>query len=652
MVEPQRHVLDGRGRDPEESVVSRSDAREVEPEEGIVAAGRLGQAVARIPSESDSDHRRDRGPLGRQQLAARLGGDAAYLVLAEPVEGVPAGEVPDGPRKPYVAAQRVDVVVLRPSVLVHPSVVEEIEPRCERTVEEPGIREADGRLLSRLAAAHAEEQLVALAEEVVLRQVQRAQGAVLGAVPAADRKHAGRLFRDVDVDDDLVLGGARDGLGLDLLEVVQVRQLLLRADQLLRREEVALGHRKLAAENLLLAPRVSSDVDALDEDLRAFRDIERDVDLSVRHIERDLGIDVGRGPADRAVDVPDLLHRILQLGARVDVARLELHAPAELLDRQHLVAVDVDAADPELRALDHDDPDRDAGAPPVDLRVDRLHARLDVAVVVVQRDDTLDILVQLLALDRPPQDVEFALPRQHDVLDLVRLQPLRALDDDRVDRHLAALDNAEGDADVPVGELGDVGRDARLEVALLLIELLQLFGRPRHLDGVVDRAELEIHLLLELGGVQALVAGEVDVPDEGALGHDEGQLHPALEVLDLRLDVVEESEGEDRAYVVGEAGRHEGASDLGGGPAEDDGLLDAPIALNREVLNDDRRRGRRLTERWGHGAADPEKGQGKKNCESRPPPRGHGSSAVQSWTCRSSVPPTRASARRSGSRGR
>ena len=74
------------------------------------------------------------------------------------------------------------------------------------------------------------------------------------------------------------------------------------------------------------------------------------------------------------------------------------------------------------------------------------------------------------------------------------------------------------------------------------------------LDRVVDAAELEVDLLGEGGGVELLVAREVDVADEGPLDHDEGDLHAALEVLDLELDVVEEAEGEDGADVLGEAG--------------------------------------------------------------------------------------------------
>src|SRR6185295_1529766 len=105
--------------------------------------------------------------------------------------------------------------------------VEDVEAGREGPVEEPGLGETDGPGLQLLTAAQAEEHLPALAEEVALREVEGAEDAVLGAVAAADREETGGLLGHVDVDDDLVLGGPGGGLGLDLVEVVEVGQPLL-----------------------------------------------------------------------------------------------------------------------------------------------------------------------------------------------------------------------------------------------------------------------------------------------------------------------------------------------------------------------------------------------------------------------------------------
>src|SRR5262249_54019294 len=157
------------------------------------------------------------------------------------VERVPARILPDGVAEPDVAAEGVHRVVGE-----DPPRVVDIEARREGLVEEPGLGEADGAVLYSIAAADAEEDLPALAEEVALGEVEGAEHAVLRAVAAANREDPGGLLGHVDVDDDLVLRGAGRGLGLDLVEVVQVGQSLLGSGELLAGEEIALRHRDFA----------------------------------------------------------------------------------------------------------------------------------------------------------------------------------------------------------------------------------------------------------------------------------------------------------------------------------------------------------------------------------------------------------------------
>jgi hypothetical protein len=103
----------------------------------------------------------------------------------------------------------------------------------------------------------------------------------------------------------------------------------------------------------------------------------------------------------------------------------------------------------------------------------------------------------------------------------------------------------------------------------------------------------ELDLLLQVGGAELGVADELDVPHERPLGHDEGDLHATLEVLDLHLDVVEEAEGEDSAEVLGRLRRVEGGAHRGADAAQDDRLLHPAVTLHRELPNDDGTRGRR-----------------------------------------------------------
>src|SRR5262249_23861588 len=108
--------------------------------------------------------------------------------------------------------------------------------------------------------------------------------------------------------------------------------------------------------------------------------------------------------------------------------------------------------------------------------------------------------------------------------------------------------------------------DLDLEVALVLVEIPQLLDRALHVDRVVDAPELDVDLVLQRVSVFLLVADEIDVADEGALGYREDDPHAALEVLDPQLDAIEEAETEDGAECEGGGGRGGGGGGGGGGP--------------------------------------------------------------------------------------
>ena len=91
--------------------------------------------------------------------------------------------------------------------------------------------------------------------------------------------------------------------------------------------------------------------------------------------------------------------------------------------------------------------------------------------------------------------------------------------------------------------------------------LLHPLARALDVHRVVDAAEFEVDLVLQLVGAHVLVADEVDVTDEGPLHDHEPDLHAALEVLDLQLHVVEEAEGEHGADILGELGGVEDRAD-------------------------------------------------------------------------------------------
>ena len=369
---------------------------------------------------------------------------------------------------------------------------------------------------------------------------------------------------------------------------------MLGAIELRAREQVALGERDLPPEDLLLAADVPADVDPLDVDLGALGDLQPDGHRPVFEILADQGRHVRRGVPRRAVEPRDPVHGLVQLLPGEHVSRLEQDLPPDVLERQHPVAGDVQALHLELRPLHDLEGDGDPSLLPVDGNVVRLHPRLEVAVVVVEREDELDVVLELLALHRTAQDEVLALLGLHDPLDLFGGQPLVTRDDDLVDGDPPPFGDAKRHPHVAVGELLDPRRDLDLEVAILLVQLLEPLRGLLDLDRVVDAPELQLGLLLERVRVDPLVADELHVTDEGALDDDERDLDATLEVLDAHLDVVEEPEPVDRPQVLAQAVRIEGGADRRLHAAEDDGVLHAAVALDGDVLDDDRRRRRRL----------------------------------------------------------
>src|SRR5437667_4043141 len=494
---------------------------------------------------------------------------------------MPAPELLERMAHPQAEAEGVVVVLDERSPRA-----EDIEARGQRPVEQPRLGEADLALLHVGARADLDGGQPAPAQEVVLREIDGAERAVRGGVSAADREESRRPLRDVDVDDDLGLVGAGRRVDLDLFEVAQVGQALLAALHLPQGEDLALGHLQLSSEYLVLAADVAGDVDPLDVDGGALVDLEHDGNLGFGQ-EVDLGIHLRRRAADVRVEVLEGLGGVPQGGAREDVAGLELHLPPELVLRHEGQPGEADRRHPVLRALHHHDVDGDARLLTVHRHVVRLDPRLDVAVVVVELQDAVDVLVQALPLHGAAQDPVLALLGGHGVLDLLVGEAPVAADDDLLDLHLAAFVDGEDDLHVAVGELLDVRRDLDLEVAVALVVVLHPLARALDVHGVVDAAELEVDLVLQVVGGDVLVADEVDVAHERPLHDDEADLHAPLEVLDFHLDVVEEAEREHGADVLGELGGTEGRADGRFHAAEDDRLLHAAIALDGELFDED-----------------------------------------------------------------
>src|SRR5439155_13077483 len=78
-----------------EPLLSEADPGEVQADGGVAPAGRLEHAVPGVPRQADADEGRQVRALLVEQVDAGARVDAGDLVLADAVEGVPAGVIPE-----------------------------------------------------------------------------------------------------------------------------------------------------------------------------------------------------------------------------------------------------------------------------------------------------------------------------------------------------------------------------------------------------------------------------------------------------------------------------------------------------------------------------------------------------------------------------
>ena len=225
---------------------------------------------------------------------------------------------------------------------------------------------------------------VAVAEQVVLRQLRLAEEALTAGEAESDLEGAGELLLDRHLDDHLVVARSAPGIELDRIEEAECGDARLGDPDASAAIELALVDAHLAADDLVARLVVADHLDLLDGDQVPFLESEVDVDGPV------LGMDVGVG-GDVRVRVPLVLVDVRQylevaLQDRLAEARpaLGLHQREELVLRLEQVACDVDLADVVgIALLDGDgDEDEPAVRRQLDGRLAELHVQ--IAAVVVQ----------------------------------------------------------------------------------------------------------------------------------------------------------------------------------------------------------------------------------------------------------------------------
>ena len=248
------------------------------------------------------------------------------------------------------------------------------------------------------AAVDVERQELAGAEDVRLRERGR-QSELFHAREADAEKQCPRGPLLHRIDDVHLVGVALDRHGLDVHFAEVLRAVDAPARELDLRGVVvgALELAHLAPYHLVARLGIAGDVDAahVHPPARIDDDVERHRALFLVHLGD--GVGVGERVAFVAQPVGDRLGARRQLLARKDVAGLELHQLLDLRPRHDQVARHLDLGHRVLLALDHVHRDVDVAPIGRDRHLRRLDREVEVAAVLVESAQVLEVAGELLA---------------------------------------------------------------------------------------------------------------------------------------------------------------------------------------------------------------------------------------------------------------
>src|SRR6185312_5360936 len=415
-----------------------------------------------------------------------------------------------------------ELVVLRELliVVVHR---EKVEARRQIAVEEIGLREAQIGLLRQERDQRADAQILTGAEQVTLANADIGQRAFGGRVTDADGELAGRLLLDLHVKHRLVGRAARlvgDG---DFLEEAEILDALLRAFQLAGIEGVAFDQPELAADHLVEGPNVAVDVDALDPDMRAFLDAERDIDRVLHRIAVNARRYVDERIAVIAERVGDVGDRFLNQIRVVPVAVMGGDRVTDLFLADVLEgAVERDLAEMIARPLVERVGDEESVLRRRQFRDRQDHAKLGVALAQIE-------FAQQLAVVRDAVGIVIVVGRQDPpparflgLQDAAQLAGAEMGVADEIDAaHFGdgPFVDLEHQIDAVLRQADDLGIDRGGEAAAAAIQLDDAPHVALHLGAGEDLARLFLNFLIQRVVGQFAIALEHHAVDDRILHH-------------------------------------------------------------------------------------------------------------------------------------
>ena len=521
---------------------------------GARARGREEGIVGRIPAHAEGQGALVPGPVDLVQtfegqvVGADLRLEIVQVVhvgrteLGEPGLGELVSQADAriaGVRDPAAEAQGHALVAALVEVVVAVLVaVEDVDAQQQGRSHEPGLGEVQVDVPLAGAELPGDSQVLPLPHEIRLRHLDEPRGRGLGAVGHAEGELAGLLLLhpqgQVDVPGYVRLAV----IHLHVLEVPQLEDVALGKIQAGLVEDVPGHQAHLAQDHVVVGLQVVLDRHAADRGHLPLVEDEGDVHRLVPDIALRLDghVDVARVP----VEGMEGLQGLHVVALAEDVAGLQEH---ELGDRQvveRLVPGPVDRPHVVLGAFLQVEGQVHLLAILHELHVHAQELGVQVAVVAVEGQDALLVLLELLLLEGGALEEEAAGALFHGLVQLLLVEDGVAREGDRPGLDLGAL--VDGDHQVlHVAGVDHRGIDVRghVVVALLVVELAQRRQFPLDHGRVGELAHAQFQGLVQVVVLDLVVVPVGDLPDPREFGDVQDQANAAVVLLLVDVDVGE-----------------------------------------------------------------------------------------------------------------
>jgi len=514
---------------------------------GNVPAAGVGPEVGGVESQGRRNGGDGTFPCFLLDLVGSVFGDIVDILLLISVDKEGAQIIGNGQTELDVAAGGLPGEVGPfPFRLVH------IEPQGQIPVQEIGVQQTYPVGAALAPQGGRQVQFQGLAHEIFLGYGTLQQQTVRRREARPDTETARWAFLDIDFNVHQVLFGAAAGGQVHLVEKAQIVDAAAAFLDARGTVEVALAELHMPADDLVTGTGVSGNADAADANPAALFDLEGDIDLSLLLIHLGQGGDVDEGITLIGIEVIHYQQVFAQGQTAEHIPRTHANLGQQFLATDQQITLDIQGADEKLRAFLDFKQQLDGFLVILDDDLRLSDAGLDIALVEILVGQQIHVHLRHFlpigaALGQKGQEPFFL--GQHGLFQFPILENRISLEPDIRDVNRRTFGDGEGDGRLPLVVDLNLGRNFRRIITGLHIGLFDGLDAVAKKLRLVEIGALGLDQFAQFFVLQLLVAGEIDLPEQGPLFDLINQPLLSVAFLEQSLDVGEATGLEDGLNV-------------------------------------------------------------------------------------------------------